>query len=83
MILNVDFQQQSKEFSVDFSETNNSFGSSFGELQLVPTVSDYEKMYNLPSIENVTLKGNKTLDEFGLDEVSNIEIDNMFKNIFK
>lgn len=45
--------------------------------------TDYEALRNLPKINDVELRGNKQLDELGLREVSNIEIDNLFKSIFK
>ena len=45
--------------------------------------TDYEALRNLPKINDVELKGCKQLDELGLQEVSNIEIDNLFKSIFK
>lgn len=45
--------------------------------------ADYEALRNLPKINDVELRGNKQLDELGLQEVSNIEIDNLFKSIFK
>lgn len=45
--------------------------------------TDYEALRNLPKINDVELRGNKQLDELGLQEVSNIEIDNLFKSIFK
>ena len=45
--------------------------------------TDYEALRNLPKINDVELKGSKQLDELGLQEVSNIDIDNLFKSIFK
>ena len=45
--------------------------------------TDYEALRNLPKINDVELRGNKQLDELGLQEVSNIEIDNLFKSIFR
>ena len=46
-------------------------------------ITDYEALRNLPKINDVELRGNKQLDELGLQEVSNIEIDNLFKSIFR
>lgn len=45
--------------------------------------ADYEALRNLPKINDVELRGNKWLDDLGLQEVSNIEIDNLFKSIFR
>lgn len=41
--------------------------------------SDYNKLKNIPSIENVELRGNKTFKELGLEEVTNQDILDMFK----
>lgn len=65
-----------------------------GELPTPPTptvfeqfaanyANDYEKLQHLPSIEGVELRGNKTFAELGMEECSNIDIDSLFKNIFK
>ena len=55
-----------------------------GSLSMPNTrTADYEALRNLPKINDVELRGNKQLDELGLQEVSNIEIDNLFKSIFK
>ena len=55
-----------------------------GSLSMPNTrTTDYEALRNLPKINDVELKGSKQLDELGLQEVSNIEIDNLFKSIFK
>lgn len=37
--------------------------------------NDYEKLSNKPSIEDVTLIGNKTFDELGMSEASNLDIE--------
>lgn len=44
--------------------------------------ANYEKLKNLPKINDVELIGNKDFDELGMSEVTNIEIDNLFKQIF-
>lgn len=46
------------------------------------TSNDYEKLVNLPSIESAELRGDMTLEDIGLEECSNIDIDNLFKKIF-
>ena len=48
----------------------------------VSGVNDYEKLLNLPSIESVQLKGNKSFEDLGLTVCSNLDIDNLFKSIF-
>lgn len=41
--------------------------------------SDYNKLKNIPSIESVELRGNKTLQELGIEECGNQDILNLFK----
>lgn len=41
--------------------------------------SDYEKLQNLPSINNVPLIGNKQLQELGISELSNSEIEELLE----
>lgn len=51
------------------------------------SLDDYERLKNQPSINDVTLIGNKTSEELNLQEkgdypsirVTNLEIDNLFK----
>lgn len=39
-----------------------------------PGTDNYERLYNKPSIESVTLIGDKTFEELGLQHISNMEI---------
>jgi len=41
--------------------------------------SDYERLQNLPSINNVPLIGNKQLQELGISELSNSEIEELLE----
>nr|DAL46639.1 MAG TPA_asm: hypothetical protein [Caudoviricetes sp.] len=43
------------------------------------THSDYNELKNKPQIESVELKGNRTLDEFGLSKAANTDILSLFK----
>lgn len=43
---------------------------------------DYNTLKNKPKIEGVELKDNKTFEELGLLEVSNIELKEIFDKIF-
>lgn len=47
---------------------------------IVTTNKDYNKLINKPSINNVTLEGNKTLEELEIpnSRVTNLEIDSLF-----
>lgn len=53
-----------------------------GRASVSAGTNDYEKLLNIPSIESVQLKGNKTFEDLGLAECSNLDIDNLFKSIF-
>lgn len=54
---------------------------SFQSGEYIPTTAggtkDYERLINKPSIENVTLIGNKTFDELGMSSLSNMEIEHL------
>lgn len=68
--------------------TLNGTKSGRGDLQgvlSVPTAArtmDYENLSNLPKLNDVEIKGNKTFDDFGMSEASNIDIDELFNQIF-
>lgn len=52
-----------------------------GEITVPKVVgtADYNKLYNLPQIESITLQGNKTFEDLGMTECTNQEIIDMFK----
>ena len=66
-------------FSASLSGT-----SSVGGALTLPSAkaANYEELKNLPKINDVELIGNKDFDELGMSEVTNIEIDNLFRQIF-
>lgn len=70
----------SSEVSISGSVSNRR--SMTGTASVSSGTNDYEKLLNLPSIESVQLKGNKTFEELGMSECDNIDIDNLFKSIF-
>ncbi len=45
----------------------------------VNTVSNYDLLTNKPQINSVELVGNRSLDEIGVDSISNIELENILK----
>ncbi len=64
--------------------TKSGNGSLQGVLS-VPTAArtmNYESLANLPKLNDVEIKGNKSFDDFGMSEASNIEIDELFNQIF-
>ena len=45
-------------------------------------VRDYNLMSNKPSIEEITLVGNKSMSDFGDRELSNLEIQDIIDSVF-
>ena len=45
-------------------------------------VADYNLLENKPQINDVTLEGNKSLNDIGVQKISNMEIETMIQNIF-
>ena len=76
MKLKVEFQEINQDFDVVFNDTDASFNTDFNEVNVieVPTNNDYTKLVNKPQIEEVTLEGNKSFIDLGLEELSNTEI---------
>lgn len=60
-------------FNADMSG-NATFGTGFNGATIIHT-DNYEDLYNKPMIEGVTLIGNKTFEELGLDDISATDID--------
>ena len=54
--------------------SSGSLGARIGNVNFI-TDEDYEHLINKPSIEGVTLIGNKTFDELGMEELTNEEIE--------
>lgn len=44
--------------------------------------TDYNLLFNKPSIDDVPLIGNKTLTEFGEREITNLEIQDIIDSVF-
>lgn len=43
----------------------------------VNPITDYTKLTNLPSIEDVKLLGNKTFSDLGITQITNLDINNI------
>lgn len=78
-------------FKVGFHEEGSTFGLTFSDPQpmtvnfrgvKVVETGDYEKLSNKPSINDVMLIGNKTFEELGDRNLSNLEIKAIFDRIF-
>jgi len=46
-----------------------------GSVNIPTTIDDYRQLKNQPSIESVLLIGDKSLKDFGIDKISNAEIE--------
>ena len=55
-------------------QDDGQMAASFGETQKVST-GNYDDLTNKPSIENVTLQGNKTIDQIGVGTMTVQEIE--------
>ena len=63
-------------------QDNDTMNADFGEVQEV-TTTDYNKLSNKPSINEVELKGNKTFEDLGDKTLTNIEIKSIFDRVFR
>lgn len=55
-------------------KSDGAFKANFGSVERIST-SDYEELFNKPSIEGNVLIGDKTYAELGLNEITPQEID--------
>lgn len=60
-------------FQAEFKNQQD-FTADFGTVTKVST-DDYNNLINKPSIEGVTLQGDKTFSQLGLDEITPQDID--------
>lgn len=65
MKLKVSFQDCSI-FHVDMLQEDNAIPAGFGTIQTLSGTTDYEQLINKPSINGVTLIGNKTSEELSI-----------------
>lgn len=66
---------EGESMAATFSE-DATMGATFGEIQRVST-SNYEELSNKPSIENVVLIGNKTINQIGVGTATISEIESI------
>lgn len=48
-----------------------------GSLSIPKTIDDYCQLKNKPTIESVELDGDKSLKDFGINKISNTEIEDI------
>lgn len=68
MRLKVDFSESNGEFNGGFQESNQTFATTFSEL-FANVVGDYRKLKNKPSINGVTLNGDVSLQDLGINNI--------------
>ena len=73
IIFNTIYSEQSYTFNPQYNESDKSFDEDFGEIHNI-VENNYEKLRNKPQIENVELMGNKSFEDLGMTEISNLEI---------
>lgn len=73
IIFNTTYSEQSYTFNPQYNESDKSFDEDFGEIHNI-VKNNYEKLRNKPQIENVELIGNKSFEDLGMTEISNLEI---------
>ena len=73
IIFNTIYSEQSYTFNPQYNESDKSFDEDFGEIHNI-VENNYEKLRNKPQIENIEMVGNKTFEDLGITEISNIEI---------
>lgn len=54
-------------FNVTFGENTSEFRASFGDTNIVHT-DNFEDLYNKPSINDVTVQGNKVGEDYHLQD---------------
>lgn len=72
-IFNTTYSKHSQTFNTQYNENDKSFDDDFGEIQNV-VENNYDKLRNKPQIENIEMVGNKSFEDLGITEISNIEI---------
>lgn len=68
------------QFNANF-KTDSSLSAGFGQITMVET-GDYGKLANKPKINGVTLIGDKSIEELGVDTLTNTEILEIYKRVF-
>lgn len=66
------------EINLEVNEVKETIDLSLKDINII-TEKDYEKLIKKPRINEVELVGNKTLEELGIEECTNQDIDDMFE----
>ena len=65
------------EINLEVNEEKETIDLSLENISII-SEKDYEKLIKKPRINEVELVGNKTLEELGIEECTNQDIDDMF-----
>lgn len=65
------------EINLEVNEEKETIDLSLEDIIII-SEKDYEKLIKKPRINEVELVGNKTLEELGIEECTNQDIDDMF-----
>lgn len=74
-MFNAQIEFKDKKFEASFN-SNGAFNADFSR-RTVTEIKDYERLYNLPMIEGVTLIGNKTFPQLNMASLTNQEIEDL------
>lgn len=66
------------EINLEVNEAKETIDLSLEDIIII-SEKDYEKLIKKPRINEVELVGNKTLEELGIEECTNQDIDDMFE----
>lgn len=66
------------EINLEVNEAKETIDLSLEKIYII-SEKDYEKLIKKPRINDVELVGNKTLEELGIEECTNQDIDDMFE----
>ena len=66
------------EINLEVNEEKETIDLSLEKIYIM-SENDYEKLIKKPRINEVELVGNKTLEELGIEECTNQDIDDMFE----
>ena len=72
---------ESATFRAEFTESDSTFTANFGALQCIIT-GDYNALANKPQINDVEVIHNKTLEDYGVFNLTNQEIKDIFDRVF-
>ena len=66
------------EINLEVNEEKETIDLILEDINII-SEKDYEKLIKKPRINEVELVGNKTLEELGIEECTNQDIDDMFE----